>query len=402
MTKGGASPLSVLISWKPENEDFLDFTFGEEWTDAAADFTDVLNKLGENFGIGGMGTGSGKGINVLPLPGFTETLQRKLLVNLGVLEASATDEAKPLPSGNPNIIKMAKRRKTIGYGEAGAGLKCNINIKMICEYEQKFISGIDPTIAWMDILNNILSFGTQNSDNYGLSSTFKAKIDRWTDGKRGVQNLVDDIIEALTDIFNEFKNKIEDLVNSLFSTSQKVEKTDSDIEREKNEAKSKLGGLLDNALLAVNKTIEKYKIELMGIANALSGAPSTPWHITIGNPLRPVFCSGDMLVDEVNLKLGSTLAFNDLPSTIKAEFTLKNARPLGMQEILAKFNTGYLRTVNTRKDFTVTDNLTEFYDEGAKVDSEVTGTSTVTINREPQTSNNINNKENSTIVTQNN
>jgi len=403
MDKGGSAPLAVLISWKPENEDFLDFTFGEEWTDAAADFTDVLNKLGENFGIGGAGSGGGKGLNVLPLPGFTETLQRKLLVNLGILEASATDEAKPLPSGNPNIIKMAKRRKTIGYGEAGAGLKCNISIKMICEYEQKFISGIDPTIAWMDIMNNVLSFGTTNSDNYGLSPSFKAKIDRWTDGQSGVQNLIDDIIEALTGIFNEFKNDIENLVNDLFGSTSKVEKTDKDIEDEKNNAKSKLSGLLDAALLAVNKTIEKYKIELMGIANALSGAPSTPWHITIGNPLRPIFCSGDMLVEEVNLKLGSTLAFNDLPSNIKVEFTLKNARPLGMQEILAKFNTGYLRTVNTRKDFTVTNNLTEFYDnEGAKVEQETSGTSTGTVNKEVPVSNNIGNKENSTTVTQNN
>jgi hypothetical protein len=404
MDKGGASPLAVLISWKPETEEsFLDFTFGEEWTDAAADFTDVLNKLGENFGIGGAGSGGGKGLNVLPLPGFTETLQRKLLVNLGILEASATDEAKPLPSGNPNIIKMAKRRKTIGYGEAGAGLKCNISIKMMCEYEQKFISGIDPTIAWMDIMNNVLSFGTTNSDNYGLSTTFKAKIDRWTDGQSGVQNLITDISEAITSIFTEFKTDVENLVNDLFDGAKKEPQTDEETEEAKTKAKGALTALLDAALLAVNKTIEKYKIELMGIANALSGAPSTPWHITIGNPLRPIFCSGDMLVEEVNLKLGSTLAFNDLPSTIKVEFTLKNARPLGMQEILAKFNTGYLRTVNTRKDFTVTNNLTEFYDnEGAKVEQETSGTSTGTVNREQQASNGINNKENSTTVTQNN
>ena len=58
-----------------------------------------------------------------------------------------------------------------------------------------------------------------------------------------------------------------------------------------------------------------------------------------------------MYTDRVNLKLGSTLSFNDLPSNITVEFTLTNARPLGLQEILAKFNTGYLRTINTRKDY---------------------------------------------------
>jgi len=79
----------------------------------------------------------------------------------------------------------------------------------------------------------------------------------------------------------------------------------------------------------------------MGIAHSLSGLPSTPWHITVGNPLRPIFCSGDMYTDNLTLRMGPTLAFNDLPSNITIEFTLKNARNLGLQEILAKFNTGY-------------------------------------------------------------
>jgi hypothetical protein len=284
-----------------------------------------LNKLGENFGVGGSGGGLSKALNLIPLPGFTETIQRKVLVKMGFLEIDGP--YTNLPSGKANIIKMAKRRKTFGPSESGSGLKCDITIKMVCEYEQKFISGIDPTIAWMDIMNNVLSFGTTNSDNYGLSTTIKAKIDRWTDGQSGVQNLVDDIVEAIKSIFTEFKTKVEDLVNDLFGGAKKEE---TDEKKEKAKAKTALTKLLDAALLAVNKTIEKYKIELMGIANALSGAPSTPWHITIGNPLRPIFCSGDMLVEEVNLKLGSTLAFNDLPSTIKVEFSLKYARPLGM------------------------------------------------------------------------
>jgi len=49
--KGGTKPVSILISWKPENEDFLSFTFGEEWEDADADFESVLNKMGGNFKI---------------------------------------------------------------------------------------------------------------------------------------------------------------------------------------------------------------------------------------------------------------------------------------------------------------------------------------------------------------
>jgi hypothetical protein len=66
--------------------------------------------------------------------------------------------------------------------------------------------------------------------------------------------------------------------------------------------------------------------------------------------MRPVFCAGDMLVEDVKLTLGSALAFNDLPTTIKAEFILTNARPWGLQEILAKFNAGSIRTLISVKD----------------------------------------------------
>jgi hypothetical protein len=70
-----------------------------------------------------------------------------------------------------------------------------------------------------------------------------------------------------------------------------------------------------------------------------------------------MFCSGDMLVENVQLKLGSQLAFNDLPSSITVDFTLTNARPWGLQEIMAKFNSGYLRTVDVQKSFYETKTL---------------------------------------------
>jgi hypothetical protein len=118
----------------------------------------------------------------------------------------------------------------------------------------------------------------------------------------------------------------------------------------------------------------------MGVANALSGAPSTPWHVTIGNPLRPVFCSGDMYMDQdMKLTLGPTLAFNDLPSNITLDFTLTNARPWGLQEILAKFNTGHLRTVNIQKDYVETDGKPGgIYTENVEVDSTLSTSTTAT------------------------
>lgn len=361
---GFGRPTAVLVSWKPDTEDFLTFNFGEEWEDAGADFTEVLNKIGKDIGIEGLGGGLDKGLNLLPFPGFTESLRRKVLEKLGILEPAqkigeegtllgqTVISTEPLPSGNPNIIKMAKKRKTIDYSTAGSGLKCKISITMICEYEQKFISGIDPTIVFMDLLHNILVFGTSHSDKYQLAAGFTEKVKRWASNAGAI---VSEVVEAIKSVFDEIKDELEGLIQTA-SELLSADPPEDDPDEDDQDIKilEELGGVLDDVIDVFKKslttTVGKYKEEIVGIANALSGHASTPWHITLGNPLRPIFCSGDMYTDDVKVTLGPHLAFNDLPINFRVEFTLQNARPLGLQEIMAKFNTGHLRTVNLRHD----------------------------------------------------
>ena len=358
--------IATLISWVPENaENFgFDISFGEEWVPAKADFTGMLNSLGDDFTKSNLGGIAGAAGNALPLPGFTEIFQRRFLEELGLLEEGASNQ---IPSGNPNLIKEAKVRKTVGYTEAGSGLVAKVSIKMTCEYELKFISGIDPTIVWMDILGMIVRFGTSDSSNYGLSQATAAKLGRWA---ANPYKMIEDVINGIKSSIDKAKTELMAALNkALYATfdvakklsdtvTDTVEKKETDanrVRREGNAAynagKALVDKLVDIGIDTIKASVMKYRVEVMGIVNALSGNPSTPWHITIGNPLRPVFCSGDMLTTEVTLKLGPILAFNDLPSSITAEFTLTNARNLGMQEIMAKFNSGYLRTVDTQKSF---------------------------------------------------
>ena len=226
-------------------------------------------------------------------------------------------------------------------------MKCSVSIKMTCEWEQKFISGIDPTVAWQDIISTALRFGTSNSDSYGLSSKVEKKLTEWMAHPRQIlKDIVQWIKESLGQVIEQMKK--------VFSTVTNAVKSTLSGDDAKKSAISANNSLLDNfkkkALDMLDKQIQKYRIEIEGIARALSGAPSTPWHITIGNPLRPVFCAGDMLAGDIALKLGPILAFNDLPSNIISEFTLTNARPWGMQEILAKFNAGSIRASVGVKD----------------------------------------------------
>lgn len=383
-----SNPIVVLISWCPPGTDFLDITFNEEWEAAKADFTDVINGIGEDIlKMSPLGQAGGEMFGAIPLPGFSETITRIVLAKIGVYEQNAGGNR--LPAGNPNLIKEAKRRKTIAMGEAGSGLGCKVTVKVTVEYEQKFISGIDPTIVYMDIIQNALRFGTSPSDNYGLSGGFGATI---IAAVKNPKLLLNAVIKILKDAIDTVKTTVMDFFKGFVSEADAEEKEaylakwqadnnkapapdpevdkdgkpipkvpdaavaqkelDEKIKAAKN-AKEGLGlfeTFFNTIGSALSKTINKYEEAVKGIVYALTGLASTPWHVTIGNPLRPIFCSGDMLCDAVQLTLGSTLAFNDLPANIKLDFNLSNARPWGLQEILARFNTGNVRTVNLVKD----------------------------------------------------
>ena len=334
------NPISTLISWVPDGQDFLSFEVGEEWENAEADFTKIFNELGEDVSkaaLGKLGSSISGGGGAIPLPGFTEIFQRNVMVALGL---ATPDSGDIIPSGTPNLIKEARRRKTIGYNESGTTLKANISIKMVCEWEQKFIAGIDPSIAWMDILNMVMRFGTSNSIFYlgetNAANNFKKFIEKMSNNPIAA---IDDIVKAITGAISGIISQVTAALNGKDTATNTATDVTKFIDQIKNVVATGLSGLA-----------KKYKVRLIGVTNALTGHSSTPWHITIGNPMRPIFCSGDMLVENVQITLGPELAFNDLPSTIKAEFTLKNARSLGMQEILSKFNVGYLRTVKTKTD----------------------------------------------------
>ena len=372
-----SNPIVVLISWRIPGEDFLDISFGEQWEAAQADFTDIVNGIGQDIlKMSPLGGAGGEMFSAIPLPGWSETLTRIVLAKIGVYEKNAGGDR--LPAGNPNLIKEAKRRKTVAQGEAGSGLDCKVSIKVTVEYEQKFISGIDPTIVYMDILQNALRFGTSPSDNYGLRGEFGTDIIAAVKNPKlllkkvvsALKEAIEDVKKTVMGFFKEFTDEADAAEKEAYKAKWQAdngqEPADPEVEdpavaqkeldekikaaKDAREGSDLFTKFFETIGSALSKTINKYEEAVKGVVYALTGMASTPWHVTIGNPLRPIFCSGDMYTTTVQLTMGSTLAFNDLPANIKIDFTLENARPWGLQEIMAKFNTGNVRSVNVVKD----------------------------------------------------
>jgi hypothetical protein len=231
----------------------------------------------------------------------------------------------------------------------------------------------------MDLLGMITRFGTSNSETYGLSKKAANKMISWANNPNQlIHDVADAISKAIDGIIKEVKEAIDKVYNAAMKAAESTPSADpvppnpaetpnpqaaekAAAEKEKSagmEIADKISGALKKyTVQALSGLLQKYRVKIVGVVNSLAGLPSTPWHITIGNPMRPTFCAGDMLVENVSLSLGPNLAFNDLPSSIKVEFNLTNARNWGLQEIMAKFNSGYLRTVDVQKTFYETNSV---------------------------------------------
>lgn len=333
------SPMATMISWMPEDDNFFSVSYGEEWEQVRnPTFTDLLNNIGSEFGIKAFGDKAEGGGKSVSLPGWTEGLQIELLKGLDYLDYEANNP----PAGNPNLIKQSMRRTTVDKSLEGSGLSGKFSIKFVVEYEQKYINGIDPSLVYMDIIQKAMIFGTSKSVFF-FNTNRNKKLNSFIEGL--ISGNLDTMIKAFSDFLTQLGKALDDLLGKVVQLLADVTTSFGNVVAGTGDFSS----LNRDARIVVGNVISKYRIKLFGVVQALTGAPSGYWHVTIGNPKKPFFSCGDLYTTNVTLTFGKVLSYNDLPSSIKIEFTLDSARNLGGQEIMEAFNTGQSRTYLQRK-----------------------------------------------------
>ena len=336
-------PISLIPSWIEDGNNFINITFAEEWENhentsfAASGDSKSIGNFFEEYGFNSESVNKqiNSGFGVFSQPGFTEWLQYKLFEGLDLIDPN---NLILLPQGNPNIIRKSKRRKTYSEDKSFSGLKYTFQIEIKAEYEIKYIDGIDPTVIYFDIISNLLSFGTSDAQ-FQFDGRFNKKmkdiLDDLSSGNfvtvmKRLGGFINDIVKTAGQIIKTVAN----LLKGVFDDSEKKDNTNN----------------FTNALFS--SQVKKYRLHFLATINALTGSPSGIYHVTVGNPLRPIFASGDLLPDtsSVKLTLGPELGYNNLPTTIKFECKLENARPCGLQEIYRKFSPPPIRKLVTAED----------------------------------------------------
>ena len=372
---GAGRPVAQAVTWFGGNtgnvlSDLISFTTGINWKESnqGNELTqEAFSKGFFNDGpIKSLGGFLGKFSDLLGnsfdataaiAEGIIVATDRDETITRGIRAKGLRDKAKDGGGIMGEYIWTPVDVITNGYTR-GTGLTFTWSgLNLVFEYELSSIGEVNSKAAFLDLMGNLLSIGT----NYGNFLTPEIRYNSnfpaigFPGGDEGLQEYYRDPLNWL----QTYASQIFNVVGGGKKTGDNPESIGNeqgDFDRVK-EILTTLGKLAGN-----NKTdnipelmsalgedasrfiktavtgdfIEKYQAPV----SFLTGAPIGEWHVVIGNPCNPIAMIGNLLCDDVNIEFGDTLGPDDFPTTMKATFRLKHARDRERGEIESIFNRG--------------------------------------------------------------
>jgi hypothetical protein len=210
----------------------------------------------------------------------------------------------------------------------GQGLEFTQEFEVKFHYNLQAHGMINPKMAFLDILSNMLVMSFNNAPWWGGAA-------RYTSSGNFGKPLGDHSLLAGGDLLGFMKSVVGDIggmVSNIFGNGQGGFSLESVLGGIGDVAGDMLGGWLSENLNSPQGP---------QVANAfLSGQPTGKWHITVGNPLNPILMMGNMILDDTNFRLHGPLGRDDFPTELEVTLKFKHGRPRDKQEIEQMFNLG--------------------------------------------------------------
>jgi hypothetical protein len=310
-------------------EDLLKFSFGLNWKDIKGEMEAV-------------DTGSSGG-------GYT---QSPFYSKLGGMGEAVQDAAKGVSSG-------AKFRAQNGAGSSTAdrlgttyanfvlgpinvvndttirdtGIKFANDMTLAFEYELRSLSYINPKIAMIDIISNMLTMTTNNAQFFGGGHRYYGSAG-YVGSAFGDPSLLRD--GNFSGYMGSVVQSVETGMKGLFGDENGDFSASSTMEGLKKVGKTMLGNMLGGFLgdQVGGQTGTSATKAL------ISGDPTGDWHVTVGNPLNPIVMMGNMTCTNTTMTLGKGLGYDDFPMEVKFDIELKHGKPRDKGDIESMFNAG--------------------------------------------------------------
>ena len=193
----------------------------------------------------------------------------------------------------------------------------------------------------IDLLSNVLATTYNNAKFWGGARYWIGRKPSkfWNKAlEMEAQMIETGLSGSFTSIFNYFRGQFENMNASN--------------ESKKETLKTIAGAVSKFAIAKFMNVLGRPSIPVMN--SLLVGDPVGEWHLTIGNPLRPIACIGNLLCTGTTIEpVSNALGYDDFPVDWKVTVKLKHAMPLDRAGIEMIFNAGQRRTywVPTKAEF---------------------------------------------------
>lgn len=312
-------------------EDLLKFTFGLKWKELKSQLETVestdggmtsqpwYDKIGGNDKIGGIGRAAADTMAGLDAKTkFSRTQYADGSDRFGTTYANFV-------IGPVNVINETMIRDT--------GLHFSNDITLNFNYELKSLNYVNPKIAMIDIISNMLTMTTNNAQFYGGGQRYY--------GAQGyVAKQFGDINKLRAGDFGGYSasvlGDVKQGMTNVFGNGSGGFDLGSFIDGVKSIGKNYLGNMLGGFLGGKVGSLQGVK----ATQALISAEPTGDWHVTIGNPLNPITMMGNMYCDSAEMILGNGLGYDDFPMEATFKVALKHGKPRDKGDIENMFNAG--------------------------------------------------------------
>lgn len=291
--------------------DILKFTYKMNWAMKSAQTENVGGQLnGDQRGVSGF-------MGSLASLCDDGTLSRQAIQGQNVLAMNPLNDSNKIHGPVDSLARVWLR---------DIGLETDLKFQIVFDYELRSINGLNQKAMFIDLLSNILACTFNDARFWG-----GARI--WVGGRPSpwIRKLAWMNSGDAEKLINSAGIAIKEAVKQ-FSTPQ------SALDTLKNIAMNGLN-------LALGKLLDKIgRPSTMVMNSLLKGDPIGDWHLTIGNPMNPIMCIGNLRMTDTEIEFGDRLGYDDFPTSIKVTCTLEQGLDRGRAEIESMFNQGYSRT----------------------------------------------------------
>jgi hypothetical protein len=205
-------------------------------------------------------------------------------------------------------------------------------ISLKFQYSFRSFNGMSPKIAALEIISNFMNLTYQDAQFLGQLARYFPKL-----GVKFDPTTTEAIGNILTswgsthagNNSEEFSTILANLIGAAKLAGSKIVSDPLGTGAKVLQAGLMRPDLLGNAIP-----------ELISIKSALSDRPVGEWHITVGNPMNPIFVMGDLICSEVKMAWDDEIGPDDFPTGVTFTVTLKQGKPRDKTAIERMLNHG--------------------------------------------------------------